>query len=102
VQLLAASPRAELFNSPALNWLGLITRKPVTEDFVPLLPWLGVVWLGVAVGSWWLGGPPSEKPWQTPAALAVLPLLGRWSLLYYMLHQPIMIGLLWLVRALGT
>ncbi len=30
----------------ALNWLGLITRKPVTEDYVPLLPWLGVVWWG--------------------------------------------------------
>jgi len=30
------------------NWLGLITRKLVTEDYVPLLPWLGVMWWGVA------------------------------------------------------
>lgn len=101
-QVLAGSSWAGLFNSPALNWLGLITRKPVTEDYVPLLPWLGVVWLGVAAGSWWRGGPPAAKPWQVPAGLALLPVLGRWSLLTYMLHQPIMIGLLWLARALGT
>ena len=39
---------AELFNSKALNWLGFVTRKPATEDFVPLLPWLGVMWWGMA------------------------------------------------------
>ena len=42
----ATAQLAEILNSPQLNWLGLITRKPVTEDYVPLLPWLGVMWWG--------------------------------------------------------
>jgi uncharacterized membrane protein len=32
----------------SLNWIGLITRLPVTEDYVPLFPWLGVMLLGFA------------------------------------------------------
>jgi uncharacterized membrane protein len=35
----------------ALNWLGLIGYKPITEDYVPLLPWLGVMWWGMAAGN---------------------------------------------------
>ena len=41
-------------NAPAWNWLGLISRKPVTEDYVPLDPWLGVMWWGMAAGQWLL------------------------------------------------
>ena len=31
-----------------------MTRKPVTEDYVPLLPWLGVMLWGLAAGQWLL------------------------------------------------
>ncbi len=88
---------AELFNSKVLNWLGLVTRKPATEDFVPLLPWLGVMWWGMAAGSWimrhrvaWLSMPSSNGN----ALVKTLKAMGRWSLSYYMLHQPVMIGAL--------
>ncbi|MES2878888.1 MAG: heparan-alpha-glucosaminide N-acetyltransferase [Pseudomonadota bacterium] len=84
----------DVFNSPGLNWLGFITRKPITEDYVPLLPWLGVMWWGVAAGAWLTRqrGVYFTKP--LPATLKPLASLGRWSLSYYMLHQPVMIGLL--------
>jgi uncharacterized membrane protein len=84
----------ELFNSRWLNWLGWITRKPVTEDYVPLVPWLGVMWWGMAAGGWVLANRPG---WLT-TPLAGTPLarglawLGRHSLSYYLLHQPVMIG----------
>src|SRR5258706_16109028 len=42
---------APLFDQPWLNWVGLMPRKPVTEDYVPLLPWLGVVLIGLFVGQ---------------------------------------------------
>jgi uncharacterized membrane protein len=84
----------DVLNRPWLNWLGLISRKPVTEDYVPLLPWLGLMLWGYAGMRWllrhrphWLGGP-------LPTGARALAVLGRWSLSYYMLHQPVMIGLL--------
>ena len=74
-----------------LNGLGVVTHKPVTEDYVPLLPWLGVMLLGVgaarALPPAWLGGPVG------PVGRG-LARLGRHSLAYYMLHQPVLIGAL--------
>lgn len=93
-QALNTLSMAELFNQPQLNWLGLITRKPITEDYVPLLPWLGVVWWGVATGQWLLARQPGWLAVGTPRALRPLNWLGRWSLSWYMLHQPVMIGTL--------
>lgn len=81
----------EGFNTPALNWLGLVSRKPVTEDYVPLLPWLGAMWWGMAAGQWLLAHRPH---WLTGTAPAPLAWLGRWSLSWYMLHQPVLIGAL--------
>jgi uncharacterized membrane protein len=89
--LLSASSQAELFNSPWLNWLGLVTRKPITEDYVPILPWLGQMWWGVAAGNWLLRRP-SLLAWKPGLRMGWLAALGRWSLAYYMLHQPVLIG----------
>jgi uncharacterized membrane protein len=66
----------------------------VTEDYVPVLPWLGVMLWGYALARWrpaWLAG--GIVPGLSPLAV-----LGRWSLSFYMLHQPLLIGGLWLFR----
>lgn len=95
--VIAAVPALTVFNSPGLNALGFISRLPVTEDYVPLLPWLGVMWWGVAAGRWallhrpqWLGS--GDAP--ATSLQRGLVTLGRWSLSYYLLHQPVLIGLL--------
>jgi uncharacterized membrane protein len=88
------------FDTRWTNWIGLVTRKPITEDYVPLLPWLGVAWWGLAAGQWVLA---RRRDWLTgslPHALGLLATLGRWSLSFYMLHQPVLIGLLWVVVSL--
>jgi uncharacterized membrane protein len=90
----AAWPAAmDFLNRPGWHWLGLVSRKPITEDYVPLFPWLGVVWWGVAAmqavlrqGPAWLSAP-------VPGPVGPLAWLGRWSLSWYMLHQPVLIGL---------
>lgn len=85
-------PELEFLNQMAWNWLGLIDRKPVTEDYVPLFPWLGVMWWGLAAGQWLLA---ERRQWverAVPAAAAPLAWLGRWSLSWYMLHQPVLIA----------
>ena len=88
------------FDTRWTNWLGLVTHKPITEDYVPLLPWVGVMWWGLAAGQWVLT---RRRAWVTgalPAALKPLAVLGRWSLSFYMLHQPVLIGLVMLALAL--
>lgn len=90
-------PALEFLNGPFWNWLGLISVKPVTEDYVPLVPWLGVMWWGMAAGRWLLR---ERRGWvaRTLPPAAPLAWLGRWSLSWYMLHQPVLMGLLLLVR----
>jgi uncharacterized membrane protein len=83
------------------NWLGLIGRKPVTEDYVPLAPWLGVMWWGMAAGQWLLARRRETVTRRIPNGAAPLAWLGRWSLTWYMLHQPVMIGALMAVKALS-
>ena len=83
-----------LFDSRWLNWVGLVTRKPVTEDYAPLLPWLGVMLWGLAAGQWLLSNRRALLAGAVPAVLRPLALLGRWSLSFYMLHQPLLIGVL--------
>jgi uncharacterized membrane protein len=87
-----------VFDALWLNWTGLVTHKPITEDYVPLLPWLGVMWWGLAAGQWLLLNRPAWLDAPLPAALRPLAALGRWSLSFYMLHQPLLIGglMLWL------
>jgi uncharacterized membrane protein len=105
-------PGLDFLNARAWNWLGLISRKPVTEDYAPLFPWLGVMCLGLAAGQYVLrrhgaalqGFGLACTRGVLGAPLRGLAFLGRWSLSYYMLHQPLLIGafslLAWL-RLLG-
>lgn len=88
------------FDSRWTNWVGLVTRKPVTEDYAPILPWLGVMLWGLAAGRWVLT---HRRGWLTGALLrplAPLATLGRWSLSFYMVHQPVLIGAMMAVVAL--
>lgn len=101
-QLNGVLPFSAFWDGPMGNWLGLIGRKPITEDYVPVLPWLGVMWWGMAAGqfAWakgWIGRLPAVERGLPLAALAWV---GRWSLSWYMVHQPLLIGSLLLVRAL--
>lgn len=94
----AAWPFLRLFNAPILNWLGWISQKPITEDYAPLLPWLGVMLWGLAATRWVLHRHPMTLQAPLPAVARPLAWLGRHSLGYYLLHQPVLIGGLWLLR----
>lgn len=92
-----------LYNDPAfssreLGWIGFWPTPPPTSDVVPIFPWFGVVLLGVAgmrllLASRFiddLGRFSSSEPLARGLAL-----MGRWSLVIYVLHQPLIIGVLW-------
>ncbi len=96
----AAWPALDFLNQRLFNWLGLISRKPITEDYVPLLPWLGVMWWGMAAGAWVQRKQPHWLALNLGTAGKPLAGLGRWSLSYYLLHQPVLMGLLMAISAL--
>jgi uncharacterized membrane protein len=87
-----AWPAARVLDLPAWHWLGLMSHKPFTEDYVPLLPWMGVVWLGLAAGPRLLNRGVLSGPVPPHWTMRVLAGLGRWSLSWYMLHQPVLMG----------
>lgn len=95
----AAWPSLEFLNRGPFHWLGLISRKPVTEDYVPVFPWLGVMWWGMAAGQWMLAHRPALLQGQQLPGARALAWMGRWSLTWYMLHQPVLIGVLTVVAA---
>ncbi len=102
--LLAAglSLQHPLFDHPGLHWVGLMTHKPVTEDYVPLLPWFGVVLLGIYLGRSLYREPlPALARWRSDhPVVRVLALGGRHSLFIYMVHQPLFFGVLALIFVL--
>ena len=55
---------------------------------------------GLATGQWLLSHARGVLAGPLPRPAAWLALLGRWSLSFYMVHQPVLIGLLTAVVAL--
>jgi len=102
--LLPGSGLEAVFNGVPLRVLGLVTVKPVTEDYVPIFPWLGVLWWGMASGRWLALRRPAVLDGPLPGGRCAnaLAWLGRHSLPWYMLHQPALMGLVaavaWLVH----
>jgi uncharacterized membrane protein len=91
--LLPAIFTSALFNTPWLAWIGFFTFVPDTADLVPMFPWFGVVLLGMA-GMRLLGGTPAFT-WSSDAGWARgLAWLGRWSLVIYLVHQPLLFAII--------
>jgi uncharacterized membrane protein len=97
--------QSTLFDPPALMWLGLGVALPNTLDWRPLLPWGGVVFLGLGLAR--LPGAlarlTSPTRWRATSAPArAVCFAGRHSLPIYLVHQPILMGLVAVVAWLGV
>ncbi len=93
------------FDQPLLQWIGLMTYKPPTEDYVPILPWFGVVLFGLFLGRMLFSVQPLSSMLSREGRnpfIRFLALSGRHSLLIYMVHQPLLLGLLWLLTFQST
>ena len=83
-----------------LMWLGLMPDHFYAVDHFPIFPWFGVILIGVFVGN--LGY--HEYTWKFNfcefsnsnfSFIRLFCFLGRHSLLIYLIHQPILITLLY-------
>nr|AIF14680.1 hypothetical protein, containing DUF1624 domain [uncultured marine group II/III euryarchaeote KM3_67_G08] len=79
-----------LSSNPNLVWLGL-SETVIAVDYFPLNPWLGIFFLGLALASkiYPEGKPLTEIQWPEKWLW-----FGRNTLTIYVIHQPILIGLL--------
>jgi uncharacterized membrane protein len=94
---------SQFFDQPWLLWLGLAQTVPDTADFVPVLPWFGWVLTGTVVARIALPHLAGSRiaAWRPGSkASRMISWGGRHSLLVYLLHQPIFIGLLMLAMPL--
>jgi uncharacterized membrane protein len=89
---------------PWLIWLGVKQYGVFMVDYYPVLPWFGLSLLGIFVGqALYPHGRRnfSIPPGQNLAPVRGLQYLGRHSLLIYLIHQPILIGLLYAAQFAG-
>ncbi len=85
---------------PWLLWLGLAPVDFRSVDYFPLFPWFGVILIGVAFGDLFYRGYSRRIPVPDLAGSSLvrgLEFLGRNSLAIYLVHQPVLIGLMYLV-----
>jgi len=81
-----------------LLWLGFKPEFFYTFDYFPLLPWFGVILAGIFFGNVLYRG--HERKFNIPKIpdfifIRILCFLGKHSLLIYLIHQPVLIALLY-------
>ena len=95
--------KAEIFSERLLAWIGFYPVSPPTNDLVPIFPWLGVVLLGIALMRVFLTTPSAARiaAWRPAGFLSRgLNFAGRWSLVIYLVHQPLLLSILYPLAAL--
>ncbi|MFD2677541.1 DUF1624 domain-containing protein [Camelimonas lactis] len=85
-----------LFSHGPLIVTGLADVVPSTADWVPIFPWFGAVLLGVAAARACLGWFPATAAgrWRDAGRIGkALTFAGRHSLIIYLTHQIVLMGL---------
>ena len=77
--------------------LGFLPPKYFTIDYFPLLPWFGVVLVGIALGNYLY--PEGQRRFQLEDKSSIgipqkICFVGRHSLHIYFLHQPVLISMI--------
>src|SRR5690606_23397783 len=90
--------RSPFFDDPWWWWTGLSENRPRSNDYVPVFPWFGAVLAGIAAARIAEQTGLFAKLTTLRAPLWAWPLVfgGRHSLAVYLIHQPVLIALIWL------
>lgn len=97
---LGAYLKGFVFNFYWLSWLGLRPAQFYSVDYFPLLPWFGLVLIGIFFGN--LLYSDHTRRFQLVdlsffSGIKVFCFLGKHSLLIYLLHQPLIIAVIYLL-----
>lgn len=83
-----------VFDTFGLRWIGMLPRATGSADFTPIFPFFGLVLLGIFTARL-LGDGIYKWRMQDNWVISYLGVLGRNALIIYMLHQPILWGLIY-------
>ncbi|MFC1769005.1 heparan-alpha-glucosaminide N-acetyltransferase [Nanoarchaeota archaeon] len=83
-----------IIKSPFLLWLGIRPERFFSVDYYPLLPWFGLILIGIFIGNSFYTN--YGRTVRIPELSNLIPIrflsyLGKHSLLIYLLHQPLII-----------
>lgn len=82
--------------------LGFTPRGFVSSDYFALMPFLGFFLVGALIGKFAYAKKTTLFPKVNPGnpIIAFFSVLGKWSLPIYMLHQPVLTGLVFLLEVI--
>lgn len=87
--------RSSAFDTPWLWFAGLSENLPRSNDYVPLFPWIGALLTGIALARILVDRKGFRLLSRLPDGPGWLRWGGRHSLTVYLLHQPILIALVY-------
>ncbi len=91
--------RTSLLDHPVWWWSGLSQITPKANDYVPIFPWFGWVLVGLALAkifsNWKVWSRLSHVTLDSHISI-LLQFFGRNSLIFYLVHQPVMIGAIYI------
>jgi uncharacterized membrane protein len=76
--------------------LGIHSPGYSSFDYFPLIPWFGIFLIGAALGKSVYAPRRSLLPWRLPQTFVNA--AGRHSLLIYIVHQPVILAVLYVLR----
>lgn len=82
----------------SVKWLyplGFMYPGFYSADYFPLMPWFFLFLLGTVLGGWFLDN--RENPLLTRSLPKAVTWPGRHSLIIYVLHQPVLYGISYLI-----
>ncbi|HFQ81658.1 MAG TPA: DUF1624 domain-containing protein [Desulfobacterales bacterium] len=82
-----------------LLWLGIQSSGFVSVDYTPLVPWFGIMLIGIALGGFVI---PAPSPMPRSRLIRLSALCGRHSLMIYFAHQPLLWTGFWIWQSLGA
>lgn len=90
--------QAPFLDQPVFWWMGLSSNVRPSNDYIPLFPWFGAVLLGLAAAKASARAGLIERlgNLRPTRKVPLLAAAGRHSLVFYLLHQPVLFSLVWL------
>lgn len=76
--------------------LGIHPDSFLSNDYYPLLPWIFIFFAGTYLGKWIVEYKNNEK--LTKCHAKTLCLIGQHTLIIYLLHQPVIYGMMYMLK----